>query len=296
MPVVGLVKLYRYESINALVFFVVLSTVLMVGQYYSENIRQIARAISVLSAPIHLIAASPSTVYRWFDGSLDSRDKLELELAELSRKQLVLQTRLQQLKALEAENERLRHLLHAGARLATKIQLAELVKVNLHGHPHSVLINRGAADGVITGLPVIDEGGLVGQVTRVTSFRSSVALVTDPAQGVPVQSVRTGMRAIAFGVGETGELRLLYVDHNADIRIGDLLVTSGLGGIYPSRYPVARVSKIKRHVDQAFMVVHATPSARLNKGHLVVLVWHDNAESSDEPGPALPVAVDSADD
>ena len=96
----------------------------MAGHFYSENVRQIARALSVLSAPVHLIAASPSTVYRWFEGSLDSEDKLELELAELSRKQLVLQTRLQQLKALESENQRLRNLLHAGARLASKIQLA----------------------------------------------------------------------------------------------------------------------------------------------------------------------------
>ena len=268
----------------------------MAGHFYSENVRQIARALSVLSAPVHLIAASPSAVYRWFEGSLDSEDELELELAELSRKQLVLQTRLQQFKALESENERLRNLLHAGAQLASKIQLAQLVKVNLYGHSHSVLINRGAADGVIIGLPVIDEDGLVGQVTRVGSFRSVVALVTDPAQGVPVQSVRTGLRAIAFGVGGAGELRLLYVDRNADIRIGDLLVTSGLGGIYPSRYPVARVSKIKRHVDEAFMAVHAMPSARLNKGHQVVLVWHDSAESSAELDPALPVAADSADD
>ncbi len=159
-----------------------------------------------------------------------------------------------------------------------------------------MLINRGAADGVVVGLPVIDEGGLVGQVTRVGSVRSAVSLVTDPTQGVPVQSVRTGLRAIAFGVGGSGELRLLYVDRNADIRIGDLLVTSGLGGIYPSRYPVARVSKIKRHVDEAFMAVHAMPSARLNKGHQVVLVWHDSAESSAESDPALPVAADSADD
>ncbi|MCH2484615.1 MAG: rod shape-determining protein MreC [Gammaproteobacteria bacterium] len=289
-------KLHRYESVHALLFFVLLSIVLMAGHFYSENVRQIARALSVLSAPVHLIAASPSAVYRWFEGSLDSEDELELELAELSRKQLVLQTRLQQFKALESENERLRNLLHAGAQLASKIQLAQLVKVNLYGHSHSVLINRGAADGVIIGLPVIDEDGLVGQVTWVGSFRSAVALVTDPAQGVPVQSVRTGLRAIAFGVGGSGELRLLYVDRNADIRIGDLLVTSGLGGIYPSRYPVARVSKIKRHVDEAFMAVHAMPSARLNKGHQVVLVWHDSAESSAELDPALPVAADSADD
>ncbi|MDP7063810.1 MAG: rod shape-determining protein MreC [Arenicellales bacterium] len=289
-------KLHRYESVHALLFFVLLSIALMAGHFYSENVRQIARVLSVLSAPVHLIAASPSTVYRWFEGSLDSEDELELELAELSRKQLVLQTRLQQLKALESENERLRNLLHAGARLASKIQLAQLVKVNLHGHSHSVLINRGAVDGVIIGLPVIDEGGLVGQVTRVGSVRSAVSLVTDPTQGVPVQSVRTGLRAIAFGVGGSGELRLLYVDRNADIRIGDLLVTSGLGGIYPSRYPVARVSKIKRHVDEAFMAVHAMPSARLNKGHQVVLVWHDSAESSAESDPALPVAADSADD
>ena len=98
-PVAHLVKLHRYQSAHALLFFVVLSIVLMVGHFYSEKVRQIARAISVLSAPVHLIAASPSNVYRWFEGSLDSRDELELELAELSRKQLVLQTRLQQFKA-----------------------------------------------------------------------------------------------------------------------------------------------------------------------------------------------------
>jgi len=290
------VKLRRYESVHALLFFVLLSIVLMTGHFYSENVRQIARVLSVLSVPVHLIAASPSTVYRWFEGSLDSKDKLRLELAELSRKQLVLQTRLQQLKALESENKRLRNLLHAGARLASKIQLAELVKVNLHGSSHSVLINRGAADGVIVGLPVIDEGGVVGQVTRVGSFRSAVTLLTDPAQGVPVQTVRTGLRAIAFGAGGSRELRLLYVDRNADIRIGDLLVTSGLGGIYPSRYPVAHISEIKRYVDEAFMAVQAMPSARLNKGRQVVLVWHDSAESPAELDPALPVAADSEND
>ena len=268
----------------------------MIGYSYSENVRQITRALSVLGAPVHLIAASPSNIYQWFEGSLDSRDDLELKLAALSRKQLVLQTRLQQLKALESENERLRNLLHAGAQIASKIQLAQLVKVNLHGYSHSVLINRGAMDGVIIGLPVIDEGGLVGQVTQVGPFRSSVTMVTDPAQGVPVQSVRTGMRAIAFGVGGTKELRLLFIDHNADIRIGDLLVTSGLGGIYPPRYPVARISKIKRHVDQAFMAVQAVPSAHLSKGHQVVLVWHDGDESSAKLNQPTPVAEDDADD
>ena len=252
-----------------------LSVLLMVSYTYSESVRRVAGVVSVISAPVHLLASSPIVVYRWLDGSFQSTVMLEQELAELNQRHLVLQARLHQFEALEAENQSLRRLLDAVSDVTYRVQLAELVDVDLDPYSNTILINRGSADGVTSGLPVIDEGGVVGQVIRAGLFRSAVALVTDPGQGVPVQAVRTGLRTITFGAGRDGPMRVFYVDRNADIRIGDLLVTSGLGGTYPAGYPGANGSQIKRNGNEPFMAVRAIPAAQLDRGSQVMLIWTD---------------------
>ena len=282
-------KLLSHDSPYGLLSLLLVSVLLMVSYTYSDAVRRVAGVISVISAPVHLLASSPIVIYRWLDGSFESTATLEQDLVELNQRHLVLQTRLHRFKALEAENQRLRKLLGAVSDVSHHIQLAELLEVD----SNTVLINRGTADGVTPGLPVIDEGGVVGQVTRPGLFRSAVTLVTDPSQGVPVQAVRSNLRTITFGAGRDGQMRVFYVDRNADIRIGDLLVTSGLGGTYPAGYPVANVSQIQRNVNEPFMTVWAIPAAHLDKGTKVMLIFTDQSSAERNPGSGSDSAGDS---
>jgi len=137
----------------------------------------------------------------------------------------------------------------------------------------AVMINKGSADGIFQGQPVVDSGGLVGQITQPGLFHSKVSLITQEDQAVPTQVARSGLRAVVYGGGPGRPLRVLYLDRNADVRAGDLLVTSGLGGRYPPGYPVARITAVERNLAEAFMTIAAEPASHLGRDREVLLLW-----------------------
>lgn len=242
---------------------------------------------SVVATPFYWLADLPARVAEWSDDSLNRRSTLLAENRRLRSESLVLKAKVQKMAALAAENTRLRELLNSSALLNDTVLVAELINVSPDPLRHQVVINKGRADGVFVGQPAIDAHGLVGQVSEVSHAFSRVLLIADTTQAVPVQVNRNGVRAIAEGTGRLDELRLLHVAATTDIRPGDLLVSSGLGGRYPSGYPVATVVRVDEDPGQPFLEVLARPSAQLDRSRHLLLVFRDERErdrTDDEEG------------
>ena len=230
------------------------------------------------TGPVYWVADLPEKVSNWSDGKLSSRETLEIENARLELENLVLQSKVQQLAALTIENVRLRELLNSRALLEENVYVAEIISVSPDPQSDFVLLNKGKADGVFIGQAVIDANGLFGQVTEVTSSNSRVLLISDTRHAVPVQVNRNGVRMIAEGTGDYTELRLPHVALTTDIVVGDVLSTSGLGGVFPIGYPVARVTEVSHDPGQAFAIVKARPFASLDRTRHVLLLFEEKPE------------------
>ena len=176
------------------------------------------------------------------------------------------------LSTLEEENKDLRALLDASERLEEKITLAELRDVNLDRDNHRVAIDRGLRDAVYVGQAVIDDKGVIGQVTEVMPLSSIVVLITDPGHALPVQVQRTGLRTVVNGIGSVSNLQVPYLNQNADVQLGDVLISTGMGGRFPNGYPVAVISDIETKEDEAFIKVLASPIANLDRSNYVLLL------------------------
>lgn len=203
---------------------------------------------------------------------------LDIANKQLHRENLLLRARLQKFDALEAENMRLRDLLGSSFKIGDRVLIAELISVDLDPYRQQIIINKGTNSGVFVGQPVLDANAVVGQVIRVTSGAATVLLITDATHALPVQVNRNGLRTIAEGTGSIDLLRFPYLANNADVRVGDLLVTSGLGGHFPPGYPVAKISSVHNEVGQPFAAVTATPNAKLQRIREVLLVWTLSSE------------------
>jgi rod shape-determining protein MreC len=235
--------------------------------------------------PIRVAVNSPSAGWRWLRDSFASRQQLQLENAALSRRQRELEVLMLNHAALVAENALLRGLKAALPPLAERWLVAELLNVEVNSLRQRIVINRGTQNGVFHAQTVVDASGVVGQTTRVGPWSSEVILITDPEHAIPVQILRTGLRTIAVGAGTTGALALPYLPSNADIKKGDRLVTSGLGGVFPQGYPVARVTEVHRDAVQPLAQVRAAPLAKLDSHREVMLIWFR------EQHPAAPSTV-----
>ena len=176
------------------------------------------------------------------------------------------------MRGLERENLRLRELLGSSFRLPERVLIAELLRVDSDLFSQHVVINKGESDAVFEGQPVLDSNGVMGQVMTVSQFSSRVILVTDPSHGTPVQVNRNGLRSVARGRGLNKFLQLEYLPYNSDIRAGDLLVTSGLGGRFPAGYPVGTVISVKESSGQNFSEVTVEPTASIETSREVLLV------------------------
>ena len=205
-------------------------------------------------------------------GQLQSRRSLRHENEVLKEQLLRQQGALQRLATLIEENRRLRALIEGAQGQVFEFQFAELVRVDLDPFSHKVMVDRGLSDGVEIGQAVIDGAGVMGQVEEVHLHFSTIRLISDPNHALPVQINRTGLRTIAFGSGVTGALKLSSVPRQADIREGDLVVTSGLGDRFPGGYPVATVTTIDRQKGNTFVAVEAMPLAALDRGREVLLI------------------------
>ncbi|MCU7855476.1 MAG: rod shape-determining protein MreC, partial [Candidatus Thiodiazotropha sp. (ex Lucinoma borealis)] len=217
---------------------------------------------------------------------------------QLHDENLQLRARLQKFEALEAENMRLRGLLDSSFKVGDRVLIAELIAVEQDPFRQQVLISKGETSGLFEGQPVLDANAVVGQVTHINPFSASVLLITDAAHALPVQVNRNGLRTIALGTGLINRLELPHLPNNADIKVGDLLITSGLGGGFPPGYPVAEVIEVRREPGQPFASVIAQTTAHLDRIREVLLVWTLNPDirpdtQIDEENPEPDVTTDS---
>jgi rod shape-determining protein MreC len=227
--------------------------------------------------PIVWLGNVPNHIGAWSENIFTGRDELKERNEALNARLLVLERRAQKYAALAAENSRLRELLNASSTVDDAVIVADIIGVTPDPFSHEVIIDKGSRDGITIGQAVLDSEGLMGQVVQVNEFTSRVLLISDSSHAVPVQVNRNGVRANLLGTGEMDSLDLVHVPETSDIRVGDLLVSSGLGGVFPKGYPVARVSEVTHDPGEPFSNVQAEPLAQLNRSQMVLIVFKEGA-------------------
>ena len=256
--------------------------------------------IGTVVRPIYLVSEAPYQLASMGGELIESRESMTERNADLERRVLELSELAQRFSALEEENARLRELLGSRQRLRVDVRVAELIGVVPAANTFQVIIDKGATSGVEIGQAVIDAEGLFGQVVEVDGLTSRVMLVTDAAHAVPVQTMRNDFRSIAAGTGELGMLELEYVPITADIKEGDVLVSSGIGGRFPRGYPVGEVISVDVDPTRTYANVRARPLAALDRSRHVLVVFGADpviepeaaeAESSGEEGAVAPPAA-----
>lgn len=258
------------------IILVIVSIMLMTVDHRWHHMENFRGALeSLLISPLRYTINLPVRFFSWTDESLTEHTQLLDENRKLKEQLLRSQVSLQKLSILEKENDRLRKMLSAQPKVAEKVLVAELLSVDLDPYKQQVIINKGSRQSVFLGQPVIDAWGVVGQIVHLGAYSATAMLISDPSHAIPVQVNRNGMRSTAFGTGQMDKLELRYIPHNADVEIGDLIVTSGLGERFPPNYPVGRISEIERPAGETFARVIAEPIAHLDKGREMLLVWHN---------------------
>jgi len=262
----------------------VLSILLMWLDHREHHLDAVRRAIGAAVYPIQIVVDAPSRIWSWMREASESKNALQLENSRLKTEALITRGRIQELAALKAENERLRAMLDAREQVRGEVRVAGIMAVDANPYRHTIVLDVGSNDGVYDGQAIVDASGVVGQVIETGLTTSQALLITAPDHTLPVVVNRNGLRTVAFGTGEFDRLDLPFLANNADIRPGDLLVTSGLGGAFPSGYPVAVVESVTRIPQEPFADVQARPAAALDQVREVMLIWVDRnkANSDDE--------------
>ncbi len=250
-----------------------LSIVLMTLDHRFGLLKDLRSVLSVAASPVQYLIHFPVDAGEWMDESFSTREKLLSELTKLKTQQLFYDVRLQKLAALESENRRLRYLLDSTSNVSERVLIAELLAFDMEPFTSQIVINKGLGANIYVGQPLLDANGIMGQITGVEPLTSTAMLITDPNHAIPVAINRNGLRSIAIGTGSSQELDIPHLPNNADIKIGDLLVSSGLGGRFPSGYPVATITAIETDPGQPFARVRAQPMAKLQRSREVLLVW-----------------------
>lgn len=254
-----------------LTFYVALSLAVFVVDLRFRSLELLRQSISLLVDPVQRVAQTPGSLVDYAGQYLQGLQSLQQENNELRHAKLTNAPDLERMAQLQAENERLRKLLGVKEREQAKGQVAQIMYTARDPFSRKVIVDKGQQAGITAGQPAIDEGGVVGQVTRVFPFSAEITLITDKDQAVPVQIVRSGQRSVIFGLGN-GQLELRYMPANADVEVGDLLVTSGLDGVYLPGFPVAKVINIERDSAYSFARIFCVPVAGVeNFGELMVL-------------------------
>ncbi|WP_219615001.1 rod shape-determining protein MreC [Aeromonas salmonicida] len=246
--------------------------------------------LSSLVSPLQYIANAPGIMLDTMSAQVQTRAGLIEQTKQQEQQLFTLRSRLLKMDHLEHENQRLRELLGSPVHKESRKMVAELLSVDSDPFSHQVLINKGALDGVYNGQPVINDQGVIGQVLHVGSTTSRVLLVTDSSHGIPVRVLRNDLRAIASGSGELDKLELRNLPRNTDVQVGDLLVTSGLGGRFPEGYPVATVTRSDYVEGKPFAQVEAKPLVALDRLRYLLLLWTDKKPDvhDDDVAPAAP--------
>ena len=269
---------------SALIRFVVvsvLSLVLMIADHREGHLEDARNLFSTLVYPLQYTVDLPIRWGNWLAGWLVPDRTLQHENQRLRQEHLSAQLRLKKYEELEAENRRLRELLNSTTQAGERVSMAKLLSVGSDPFSRYIVLNKGVTDGVRVGQSLIDAKGVMGQVVRVGSFSAGAVLITDPGHALPVQIKRNGLRTVATGTLE--RLRLDHVPINADVVVGDRLITSGLGGRFPAGYLVGRVIEVERSGGRPFARVIVEPSSNLERNREVLLVWTEE-EKRRSPG------------
>ncbi|WP_414728481.1 rod shape-determining protein MreC [Zhongshania aliphaticivorans] len=247
---------------------------ILVGQRL-DFMAPVRTQLSLVAAPFYWVVDVPSKMLSEFSDMLSTRRELMDDNERLRAESLILNAKLQKYIELRAENVRLRELMNSAERLNDTVVVAEVVAVASDPNRHQLVVDKGSRDGAFVGQPVIDATGLLGQIIEVGLLQSRVLLITDSAHALPVRVSRNGLRAIAEGTGLIDELTLTHVAATTDIQVGDLLVSSGLGGRFPGGYPVGEVTDVSIDPGQPFAEVRARPMAQLDRSRNVLLVFSE---------------------
>jgi rod shape-determining protein MreC len=253
------------------------SILLMYVDNRDNHLDTVRNGIGAAVYPLRVVVDAPVRFWHWLGESTKSRNELEKELTRLNAERLVTSARLQKFNALETENARLRALLDARPQARDRARVAEILSVDANPYSHSLIIDAGTQDGVTDGQALIDADGVVGQVIKAGLMTSQAMLISDTDHALPVEVNRNGLSTIVVGSGTIDRLELPFVVNNADIQVGDLLVTSGLGGAFPAGYPVAIVDSVTRRPHEPYAEVTATPAASLGQVREVMLISSGDA-------------------
>ena len=232
--------------------------------------------LNSLVSPIQYIADVPQKLFSALSESLMTRQALKERNLQLEKDNLHLKADRLLLTQLQNENKQLRELLNSQREFSNKRMITEVMSLRSDPFTHQLLIDKGALDGVYLGQPVINEQGVVGQVSQVGSTTSRVLLIVDASHGIPVRVQRNDVIAIVHGSGAWNKLNVPFVQSNADLQEGDLLVTSGFGGRFPAGYPVATVTRFNYQEGALYADVTATPVAQLDRSRYLLLLWNDH--------------------
>lgn len=269
--------------------YAVIAIVLMYYDRQGQIVQRIRYALDAVTFPIQKAVGSPRIAWDFLSQHLQTRDALQLQNSQLQAQVRELELKTIRQAALEQENAQLRGLRASLPPLIKHWQLAQIISVETDPLRQRVVIDKGAHDGVLANQAVVDGTGILGQVARVGPWSAEVILVTDPEHAIPVQVTRNSLRTVALGGGSDGELLLPYLAGNADIRSGDLLVSSGLGGVFPAGFPVARVIGVRADSNQQAGQVRARSVADVTRDREVILLQFDPANPA-APAPNPPIA------
>ena len=273
----------RGPSLNIrLALALAMSVMLIVLDFELDAFSTTRVFLNSLVSPVQYLANLPGQLLNASAQRLTSQQALIEENEQLTNRLLLQNEKLQRFEALEQENKELRRLLDAPVRQNMRKMVAELMAVDNTPYSQQIVINKGAIDGVYLGQSILDERGIVGQVMEVGTTNSRVLLISDVTHSIPVRSIRNNSRFIASGSGAIDELYLTHVAHSADIREGDVLVSSGLGEVFPEGYPVAEVTQVIRDESRPFAQVTIAPQARLNRLKYLLLLWPQTTSEPDE--------------
>lgn len=256
-----------------LIFFVCLSCAMIWLDHRGPHLERLRAALMTLTYPVQRLVQLPTDAIAFVANTFTTHRALRVENARLSGEVRDLKLGMQRFGALQRENERLRRLLGSATEVTERVRGAELISVETTASRRFVVIDKGARHGAFIGQPVLDADGVLGQVVHLGPFSATVMLITDAQHAVPVRIDRTGLRAVARGRHDESMLDLAFVPNTADIEVGDVVITSGLGGRFPEGYVVGRVATVDADPGQPFARVEVRPGARLANAREVLLVW-----------------------
>ena len=281
------------SALSKLVFFSALSLFLMVADVRFRITQPVRAVLATALYPVQWLALQPVRIVRGTSGYFMGLDQANSSSEQAAKKLALQSLRAGQVEQLMQENSRLRKILGLREQLATSVMAAEVLYDAADPYTRKIIIDKGLLQDVALGSPVLDESGVLGQVTRVHPLVSEVTLVIDRDLAIPVLNVRTGARSVAYGdATQSGSgLELRFMGSNSDVQQGDLLTTSGVDGVYPPGLPVAKISKIERRAESAFAKIYCTPQALVTGARHVMVVKPVSAQIPPRPEATEPVVA-----